>query len=313
MFFRHALTLTTAAAVCATAAFTADFKFGKADLELLEQAELMDRKMEREGLVHHDAAMVSYVNEVGRSMLPAGVAPERVQWRFLVLRDPSQNSFALPNGSIYINSGLISLLENEDQLASVLAHEITHVTDRHSYLHFRDYRRKSTLSTVAELVSRYAPRGSSWGIALGLMASNVPAMMTALIDGYSRELERNADIYCFNKLIEGGYDPNEMPSTFRLLERRDEVGVTRLYYNDHPKLEDRIKYSSGLLNSRGIRPLPADILDARRMKFLNLTEAVARHDLHLAILSRRPRTALARAMKLINLHPDSPDNLYSVA
>src|ERR1035441_8817500 len=144
--------------LCMITAFAADqekdFTFGKPDLDLLEQSDLLDKKLERDGLVLHDAAVNAYVSQVGRSMLPAGTAPERVKWEFHVLRDPMQNACALPNGSVYVNSGLVSLLENEDQLASVLAHEITHVTDRHGYLHYRDYRKKSAIISVAEYAAK---------------------------------------------------------------------------------------------------------------------------------------------------------------
>src|SRR5882762_8049667 len=113
---------------------TNNFTFTKVDLELLEQSDLLDQKYEKEGMVYHDPALNAYVTQVGLSMLPAGSAPEHVNWHFYILRDPIANAFASPNGSIYVNTGLLSLLENEDQLASVLAHEITHVTDRHAYL-----------------------------------------------------------------------------------------------------------------------------------------------------------------------------------
>ena len=100
-------------------------------------------------MVYHDEAMDTYVNQVGRAMLPSGTAPERVLWQFRVIRDPMANAFALPNGSIYVTTGLVSKLENEDQFAGVLAHEMTHVTDRHAYLAFRDYRKKATIANIA--------------------------------------------------------------------------------------------------------------------------------------------------------------------
>ena len=123
----------------------------------------MDKRLERDGTVYHDEAMETYVNQVGRAMLPAGAAPERVLWEFRVVRDPQANAFALPNGSIYVTTGLISKLEDEDQLAGVLAHEMTHVTDRHAYLAYRDYRRKSTIISIAAYAASVAPGGARWG------------------------------------------------------------------------------------------------------------------------------------------------------
>lgn len=208
------------------------------------------------------------------------------------------NAFALPNGSIYVNSGLISLLEAEDQLASVLAHEITHVTERHSYLHYRDYRKKAAIANVSAYAAGVASGSGDWGRVISLAISILPSIMDASIRGYSRELERSADIYSFTKLVEGNYDPREMANTFRLLQRRDEADPAPNYYNDHPKLEERIKYATELA-----RP-PAERLEetktARRTRYLDATDAVDREDIYLAILARRPRTALARAQKLVD-------------
>jgi predicted Zn-dependent protease len=287
----------------------ANFEFTKVDLSLLEQADALDSRLEREGMVFHDEAMETYVNQVGRAMLPSGTAPERVMWRFRVIRDPMANAFALPNGSIYVTTGLVSLLENEDQLAGVLAHEMTHVTDRHSYLAFRDYRKKATIASIAAYASSMAPVNTSWGAAIYMAGHMVPVVMMASVNGYSRELERDADMYAFNKLAEGNYDPQELVSTFRLLERMDEVNVDRIYYNDHPKLEDRVAYMTGLISAKPSILVPPEVRGSRRMKYLSLTEQVVREDIHLSILSHRPRTALARAKKLIEFDPNSADNL----
>jgi beta-barrel assembly-enhancing protease len=306
--------VTTLLVLCVIAAPAAEntnaFTFTKIDLEFLDQAGLLDKKLEREGLVYHDQALNSYVAQVGLAMLPAGTAPEHVKYEFHVLRDPMPNAFALPNGSIYVNTGLLSLLENEDQLASVLAHEITHVTDRHGYLHYRDYRKKAAIASFAEYAAAMAPGGSTWGAVIRVAGLLVPAIMAASINGYSRELERDADIYSFNKLLEGNYDPKEMAGTFRLLSRKDEVDTTKLYYNDHPKLEERIAYITTLVNTKAPPAVPADVLAERRMKYQSLTEAVTRDDIRLAILSHKPRTARARAAKVLAFHPDSADNLF---
>jgi predicted Zn-dependent protease len=295
---------------------TNTFVFTNVDLEFLKQADLADQKFEREGMVSHDEALNSYVTRVGLSMLPAGTAPERVKWSFKVFRDPMPNAFALPNGSIYVNTGLLSLLENEDQLASVLAHEITHVTDRHGYFENRDYRKKSAIISVAVFAGSMAPGNKNWGAAIQLAATTVPIVMTASIYGYRRERERDADIYAFNKIMEGNYDAREMINAFHLLERKDEADDTPKatpFYSDHPKLEDRISYLTSLINAKAPPTVPPAVLAERRMRYQSLTEAIVREDIRLAILAHHSRTALARATKLTEFHPDSADNLYTVA
>lgn len=292
-----------------------NFVFGKADLELLKEVDLLDQRYERDAMVYHDEALNAYVTRIGMSMLPAGTAPEHVKWAFRIIRDPMPNAFALPNGSIYVTTGLLSLLDNEDQLASVLAHEITHVTDRHTYLGNRDYRKKSTIISVAQFAGRMAPGGTTWGAAIQVAATMVPVVMTYSIFGYRRELEREADIYAFNKITEGNYDPREMPNSLRLLLQRDEAEPPPkgAVYSDHPKLEDRIDYINAQIASKSPPPDSAAALAERRARYENLTEGIVREDIRVSIMAGRPRTALARANKLLQFHPDSADNLYSMA
>src|ERR1051325_7106174 len=114
-----------------------EFKFGKVDLELLEQVNLLDRRFERDGLVLTDETTNTYLERVGKSLLPRGLNLEHVRWKFRALRDPVPNAFALPNGSIYVSTGLLALMDNESQLGAVLAHEMTHVLRRHTYLQNR--------------------------------------------------------------------------------------------------------------------------------------------------------------------------------
>src|SRR6478672_6019081 len=119
-----------------------EFVFTKVDLDLLEEVNLLDRRLEREGLLYVDEATNNYLQRIGLTLVPRDQKLEHVQWKFRVLRDPVPNAFALPNGSIYVNTGLIALLDNESQLAAMLAHEITHVLKRHTYLQNRSNRKK---------------------------------------------------------------------------------------------------------------------------------------------------------------------------
>src|SRR6478672_6825361 len=96
-------------------AATENFKFEKADLELLEQVNLLDKRFEREGLVFEDDTANALLKRIGEVLVPRSEKLENVTWRFRALRDPQPNAFALPNGSIYVTTGLMSLVDNESQ------------------------------------------------------------------------------------------------------------------------------------------------------------------------------------------------------
>lgn len=125
------LCLVLCLAAVASAEWKQPFTFTKIDLRLLEECDAYDRLLEKHGLVYHSTALETHLAEITAPMLPPDPL-ERVQWRFHILRDPMVNAFASPNGSIYVFSGLLARAENDDEVAAVLAHEITHVTNRHT-------------------------------------------------------------------------------------------------------------------------------------------------------------------------------------
>ena len=115
------------------------FAFSKVDEELLHEIKLLDERFEKEGVVYHDPRLDTYLTRVGTTLV-ADRKLENVEWKFRALRDPVPNAFALPNGSIYVNTGLLALLDDENELAAILAHEVMHVSHRHTYLRNRSMR-----------------------------------------------------------------------------------------------------------------------------------------------------------------------------
>ena len=269
-----------------------DFKFTKADFKLLELSDQRDDYFARQGMVYEDDATTKYVGSVGRSVLPPGDPPEHVMWRFYVLRDPIPNAFALANGSIYIDSGLLSLMQNEAQLASVLGHEETHVLNRHAYLEYRSARKKQVAANIFSIAG---------GDIIGTAAS---AMLAASQDGYSREHEQEADMRGLQAMEQAGYDPAQMPETFRLLEKSEGPDSSHALYRDHPRLDARIKYLTAEISAH---PPPNTSARVNTDVYSDATEAVCRHDLELEIAALRPRRAVAIALHLTDRYP-TPDH-----
>ncbi len=289
------------------------FKFTKPDLDLLEQVNLLDKQFEKEGLVYQDGAVSAYVEQVGRSLLPAGAGLEHVAWRFRVLRDPVPNAFALPNGTIYVNSGLLALLDDEAQLASVLAHEVTHVTKRHTYLQNRSTRKKVLAINIIEAVGFWNPVAGAAGLAVDLIASVSPFILTTTIFGYSRELEREADREGVGLLKGAGYAPQEMVNTFKILRKDIEGEQLKYFYSDHPQLQERIAYVSTLTSSDTAKGAAGAPLGGSNTEYLTQIEKAARHDVQLAINSGRFRSAVYISRKLVELNPTSSENSFYLA
>jgi predicted Zn-dependent protease len=288
-----------------------EFKFGEVDLEILEQADLLDRRLERDGLVLADEAANAYLRRVGLSLIPRDLQLERVSWKFRAVRDPQPNAFALPNGSIYVTTGLMTLVDNESQLAAILAHELTHVMRRHTYVHNRSNRKKFLTMNVMAAVGAYAP-GGIVGAVITVVTTVAPFIMIATIYGYSRDLEREADLKGVDMMISAEYAPEEMVNVMKLLDKDFEGENIRLFYNDHPSLDERIKYLSSYLGSRADKVTHQMELNRERAAYFQSVESVMRHDLQLAVNAGRARSAVYLAQRLVDFHADS-ENLFWLA
>ena len=287
------------------------FKFGDVDLEMLEQADLLDTKLERDGLVFADESANAYLRRIGRSLIPPELKLERVTWRFRIVRDPQPNAFALPNGSIYVTTGLMTLIDNESQLAAIIAHELTHVMRRHTYLHNRSNRKKFLTMNVMAAIGAYAP-GGVVGAVIMAVTTVAPFIMMATMYGYSRDLEREADLKGIDMMISAEYAPEEMVNVMKLLDKDFEGENIRLFYNDHPSLDERIKYLSSYLGARADKVTPQMELHRERVAYFGQVESLMRHDLQLAIKAGRVRSAVYLAQRLVDFHADS-ENLFWLA
>src|SRR5690349_4124566 len=287
------------------------FKFGDVDLEILNQADLLDVRLERDGLVLADEAANAYLRRVGKSLIPPGLPLERVSWRFHALRDPQPNAFALPNGSVYVTTGLMALIDNESQLAAILAHELTHVMRRHTYMQNRSMRKKFLTMNVMAAVGAYTPAGIV-GAVIAVITTVAPFIMVATIYGYSRDLEREADLKGIDMMISAEYAPEEMVNVMKLLDKDIEGENIRLFYNDHPSLDERIKYLSSYLGARADKVTQQMELNRERTAYFKNIEPVMRHDLQLAINAGRARSAVYLAQRLVDFHADS-ENLFWLA
>lgn len=296
----------TPAANTAPSAAAQKFTFTKVDLEFLRQIDAFDKYIEEKGWIYDDPATTEYVERVGRSVVPSE-AFENVKWRFRVLRDPVPNAFALPNGSIYIHSGLLSRLQNEAQLAGVLAHEVTHAFNRHGYLAYHDMRKKAV---AIHVLSAAATAAGVAGVNAGVVnaiGTLLPMLVVETMFGYRRELEHESDVYAVGMLKNAGYDPLQVPAALDLLTKGPEVdlSVQSVFWSDHPKLKDRVRDTTAIAHQL---VLPETRGKLGEETYLASTSNVIRHDAGLALLLGRPRTALAIANRLLSLDSKNPDD-----
>ena len=289
-----------------------EFKFGDVDLEVLEQVNLLDRRFEKDGLVFENEAVNAQLFKLSEVLIPKGLVLENVNWKFRALRDPQPNAFALPNGSIYVTTGLIALCDNESQLAAVLAHELTHVMRRHTYMQNRSNRKKFLTMNIMAAVGAYAP-GGIVGAVITAATMIAPLIVMSTIFGYSRDLEREADHRMVDMMIAAEYPPEEAINSLKLLSNDIEGEQIRFFWNDHPELRERINYLTSYLGARADKVTPQMALNREKAAYFRKMEPAMRHNVQLAINGGRFRSAIYFAQRLVDFRPESSENVFLLA
>src|SRR5437867_10672301 len=244
------------------------FKPEADELKLWAQAEKEEQQLQKKSKPYDDPLLDEYLAKIGDKLTPDDVRDSGGPgFGFGVMRDPTLNAFAMPNGRIYIHTGLLSRLDNEAQLAMIVGHEMTHVTNRHALSFTRDVQNKRILYTVLAVAASIgvavaagsrAKGGDYVGAAVLSQTANVllglglQLAAIASINGYGRDLEREADAGGMEKLVRAGYDPNEAPKVFELLrsQSKDRGSLETFFFGSHPKLQERIETTEGLLKTK---------------------------------------------------------------
>lgn len=266
-----------------------------------EEQDRLDRSSLRTSEHDTEAYLERVVARLHPDPVPGGGA-----FRVRVLIDPTFNAFAMPDGAIYVHSGLLTQAENEAQIATVLSHELTHTLHRHSVRGARQMRNQTAaLATLG-----------AGGMAAGLAGSAVTLLgavgTVASVTGYSRELERDADTAGFQRLVAAGYEPAEAPKVFRILlaeAEREKVNAP-FFFSTHPRLQERVASYDQL-----VAALPADrapgtvgpaLFEAAIFPLL-LPNAQA------ALASGRHAVVVDNARRLLAVRPGDPHMTFLLA
>ncbi len=195
------------------------------------------RDLRRDASVSDDAELADYLNRLAAT-LAAGAQGQSFEL-FLVI-DPTLNAFALPGGFIGVHTGLIVAAETESELASVLAHEIGHVTQRH-IARMLSGQRQTTLGTLAAVVLAALAARSNPQAAAGIVTMAAGAQQQQML-AFSRDAEREADRIGMDTLRAAGFDPNGMVSFFGRLQQatRTYESAAPAYMRSHPMTVERI-------------------------------------------------------------------------
>lgn len=265
-----------------------------------------------------DVQLNEYIQSLGNRLVLASGKSDTQEFTFFIIDDPQINAFAIPGGYVGINSGLVAAMPFEEQLASVVAHEVAHVTQRHHARAFATGNR-ATLSTAAAvlaaiIIGQASPQAGQAALAAGLAASQQSAI------NFTRSNEVEADRIGIEILENAQYDPRAMAETFSILRRRNSLNTSAgqlEYLRTHPLDNNRIAEATDRAASK---PVVARVrlhdysLFRARLGIISSNDTGQLKRVYLANHGKSPTVESAYALALISQRANLSDqaNQYLV-
>lgn len=225
----------------------------------IELARKFDLIIETRFPVIDDTRITGYVKSIV-DRLVAAMPPQPFPIKVTVVRNPALNAFASAAGHITIFTGLIANLDGEDELASVIAHELAHVSERHIAKSIEQSQLVGAGSLLGVLAAVLVG-SQGGGDGAGAMVMGSVAGAKAMQLKYTRENEKEADEFGLGFLLDGGFGPGGMVSAFSKIRRLQWIsggGDVPSYLSTHPGMDDRLGYIQGRVAN-----LPEAVRDRR--------------------------------------------------
>lgn len=215
-----------------------ELKLGKEYLQLIKN----------KGVILHDPVAQKMIDIVGNAIVKQ-LSPQPFHFDFFLINDDTFNAFATPAANIFVHRGLIAALDNMDELAGILAHEIGHAVGRHVSQSI-DRSKVVAVGSLAGMLAGVlvgAAAGSSeaaQAMTIGSMAAGQSAMLT-----YTRENETEADQKAVLFLEKTGYSPKGILDSLLKIRQTDYQGIENIpdYFKTHPGTTARVSHLSGIL------------------------------------------------------------------
>lgn len=227
--------------------------------EAQDYGDAMLRQMRALDMVVDDPLLDDYINDLGYRLV-ANCDKPKDHFAFFIVKDPEINAFAAPGGYIAVNSGLITITDNESELAGVIAHEIGHITQNHLQRAFEDSKKDAPLMALV-LLGAIAASAAGGDAPVAVLAGGQGLIAQKSIN-FTRHDEIEADRVGIQTLANAGFDPNAMAGFFERMEDATSTGAggedVPALLQTHPvttaRISDAKSRAGALIAAQKLRP-----------------------------------------------------------
>ncbi len=220
---------------------------------------------------YNNSALTNYVNVLGKAISYSSDRPETYGgYHFLILDSDEVNALAAPGGFVFVTKGLIKRCKDEEMLASILAHEIGHVSAKHGLASIKKSRLLDAFKILGkEAATRYGSK--ELAELTGIFENVLGDIVESLVErGYDRKYEYEADNKAVKFASGTGYDPNGLTRFLTTMVGEGSGASAKGWFKTHPSAADRLEKANSAAAAAGA----ANILAARTLRFQKNTKGV---------------------------------------
>ena len=213
------------------------------EASLWKHAVAHEKRLSDGGTVFEDRHIEQYIEDLAARMLGDSIDHLGIRLDFVLVQEPILSAWAYPNGTIGLYTGLLVRMDNEAQFAAILAHEISHFLQRHSYREMLDAKKQAKIGKGLGFLASLALAKETGTWDKGVMDFAGEFWENFAISGYSKENEYVADEEGLELMARAGLSRDEAIPAFKALGQNSVYGAgdPRKMWSSHPRLEDRIR------------------------------------------------------------------------
>ena len=271
-------------------------------MSIEEEREMRDkllRMVESQVPLIKDPEIVGYVSDIGQKVLDQ-VEGKLFDYEFFVIQDDGLNAFAMPGGLVFVHTGLLEVIDTENELLCVLAHEIGHVQGRHIARRMERMQRINIATAAIAIAGLFLGQGQAGSAVLATSG----ALNASIALKYSREDEEEADRRACQWICKAGYNPRGLLTVLQKMQKYRWLGTSAIpsYLSTHPGASERMTYLEDFWNTnRCVQKFPEDRF---RLRKIQVKAKVLTHD---------PTVMIKYYKRELNTTPDDIFLLYGFA